>query len=94
MVMAERQKGRLSPGNWQWQPCHPLGGGLGRTPLAAIASTTRGLAIQDSGELLGGRPEAHLLVAVQGRGRYEGLLQTLPASIAGIVMRNDYVVEV
>ena len=62
--------------------------------MAAIASTTAGLAIWNSGNLLGGEPEAHLLVGVQGQGRDEGLLQALPTSIAGIVVHDDYVVEV
>ena len=94
VVMAERQRGHSSPGNWWQQPCHLFGGGLGGSPVAAIALATAGLPIQGSGRLLGGKPEAHLLVVVQGQGRYEGLLQTLPTSVAGIVMHNDYVVEV
>ena len=62
--------------------------------MAAIASATAGLAIQDSSRLSGGKPKAHLLVVVQGRGRYEGLLQTLPTSVAGIVVHYDDVIEV
>ena len=91
-VKAERQRGHLSPGNWWRQPCHPFGGGLGGTPAAAIASATAGLAIRDSGSPLGGEPEAHLLVGVQGQGRDEGLLQALPTSVAGIVVHDYYVV--
>ena len=71
-----------------------FGGGLGRTPTAAIASATAGLAIWDSGGLFGGEPEAHLLVGVQGQGRDKGLLKALPTSIASIVVCDDYVVEV
>ena len=62
--------------------------------MAAITSTTAGLAAQDSGRLLGGKPEAHLFVAVQGLGGHEGLFQALPTSVAGIVVRDDYVVQV
>ena len=94
MVKAERWKGHSSPGNWWQQPCHLFGGGLGRTPTATITSATTGLAAWDSGRLLGGEPEAHLLVVVQGQGRHEGLLQALLTSIAGIVMCDDYVVQV
>ena len=43
-----------------------IGGGLGGTPAASIASATVGLAVRDSGGPLGGKPEAHLLVGVQG----------------------------
>ena len=68
-VMAERQKGHSSPRNWWWQPCRPFWGGLGRAPTAAIASTTAGLVIRDYSRLLGGEPEAHLFVVVQGGGR-------------------------
>ena len=32
MVMVERQKGHSSPGNWQWQPCHPFWGWPWRSP--------------------------------------------------------------
>ena len=94
MVRAERQKGCSSPGNWWWQPCCPFWGSLGGTPMAAIASATAWLAIQDCGGLLRGEPEAHLFVGVQGRGRDEGLLQALPTSVAGIVVHDYYVVEV
>ena len=62
--------------------------------MAAIASATAGLAIRDSSGLLGGEPEAHLLVVMQGQGRYKSLLQALSASVAGIVMHNDDVVEI
>ena len=62
--------------------------------MAAIASAAAGLAIQDSGGLPGGKPEAHFLVVLQGQGRHKDLLQTLPTSVAGIVMRYDDVIEV
>ena len=71
-----------------------FGGGLGGASTAAIASAAAGLAIQDSGGLPGGETEAHFLVVMQGQGRYKGLLQTLPTSIAGIVMCYDDVIEV
>ena len=71
-----------------------LGGGLGRTPMATITSTTVGLAVWDSSSLYRGKPEAHLFVDVLGQGRDEGLLQALPTSVAGIVVCNDYVVQV
>ena len=32
MVRTERQKGCSSPGNWQWQPCHPFWGWPWRNP--------------------------------------------------------------
>ena len=32
VVMAERQKGSSSPGNWWWQPCHPFWGWPWRNP--------------------------------------------------------------
>ena len=32
MVMAERKKGCMSPGNWQCQPCHPFWGLPWRSP--------------------------------------------------------------
>ena len=62
--------------------------------MATIASATAGLAIRDSSSLLRGEPNAHLLVGVQGQGRDEGLLQALPTSVAGVVMHDDYVVQV
>ena len=71
-----------------------FGGGLGRTPVAAVASTTAWLANQDPGGLPGGKPEAHLFVGVQGRGRDEGLLQALHAPVTGIVVCDYYVVQV
>ena len=71
-----------------------LGGGLGRNPAATVASATAWLAVRDSGGLPGGEPKAHLLVGVQDRGRDKGLLQALPTSIAGIVVRDYYVVQV
>ena len=71
-----------------------FGGGLGGASMAAIVPTAAGLAVRDSSRLPGGEPEAHFLVVMQGRGRYKGLLQTLPTSIAGIVMRYDDVIEV
>ena len=33
-VMAERQKGHSSPGNWWWQPCHPFWGWPWRSPCS------------------------------------------------------------
>ena len=74
VVMVERQKGCLSPGNWWRQPCCPFWGWPWKSPHSCYHSATAGLAIRDSGGLLGGEPEAHLLVAMQGRGRYKGLL--------------------
>ena len=66
----------------------------GATTLVAIASTAAaGLAIRACSGFLG-KPEAHLLVIVQGRGRHEGLLQALSTSIAGVVVCYYDVVEI
>ena len=94
MVKAERQKGTRGLGIGSGSLAILFRGGLGRTPMAAITSATAWLASLDSSGLLGGEPEAHLFVAVQGRGGHEGLLQALPTSVAGIVMHDDYVVQV
>ena len=94
MVKAEKLKGCLSPLSWQQLPCHFFGGGLGRTPMATVTSATAWLAIQDSSGLPGGEPKAHIHVGVQGQGRDEGLRQALPTPVAGIVVRNYYVVQV
>ena len=63
--------------------------------MAAIApSTAAELAIRACSRLLGDERDAHLLVVMQGRAQYKGLLQALPAPIAGIVMSYDNVIEV
>ena len=56
---------RSSPGSWWWPLCHSFWGGLGRTTVAAVTSTTAWLAVWDSGGLPGGEPKAHLFVGVQ-----------------------------
>ena len=71
-----------------------LWGGLGGNPTAAITSTTAWLAVRDLGGFHGGKPEAHLLVGVQGQGRDERLFQASPTAIAHIVVHNYYVVQV
>ena len=62
--------------------------------MAAITSATAWLAVWDSGSFCGGEPEVHLFVGVQGQGRDECLFQALPTSIAHIVVRDYYVVQV
>ena len=71
-----------------------FGGGLGGASVAAITPAAAGLAVRASGGLPGGESEAHFLVVMQDQGRYKGLLQTLPTSVAGIVMHYDDVIEV
>ena len=71
-----------------------FGGGLGRTPVAAVASATAWLAIRDSGGLPGGEPKAHLFVGVQCRRGDEGLFQAFSTAVAGIVVHDYYVVQV
>ena len=86
---------RLNPGSWQWPLCHSFwGGGLGRTPVAAVASATAWLAIRDSGSLPGGEPKAHLFVGVQRRRGDEGLFQAFSTAVAGVVVCNYYVVQI
>ena len=71
-----------------------LGCSHGGATVAAIASSaTAGLAVRACGWFLG-KPEAHLLVVVQGRGQHEGLLQALSTSIVGIVVHYYDVVEI
>ena len=94
VVKSERPRGHSSPGSWQWPPGHPSWGGFGRTLMAAVASTTLGLAVQDPSSLLGGKPEAHLFVGVQHRRRDERLFQASSTAIARIVMCNYYVIQV
>ena len=62
--------------------------------MAAVASTTLGFAVQNSGGLLGGKPEAHLFVSVQHRGRDECMFQASPTAVTRIVMRDYYVIQV
>ena len=71
-----------------------FGGGLGGTPTATVASTTAWLAIWDSSSLPGGEPKAHLFVGVQHRRGDEGLFQAFSTAVAGIVVRDYYVVQV
>ena len=67
-----------------------LGGGPGRTAMAAIAfSTAAGLAIRTCSWFLGDKPDAHLLVVMQGSGQHKGLFQALPTAIADIVVHYD-----
>ena len=62
--------------------------------MAAVASATTWLAVQDSGGLPGGEPKAHLFVGVQHRRGDEGLFQAFSTAVAGIVVRDYYVVQV
>ena len=71
-----------------------FGGGLGRTPVATVASTTAWLAIWHSGSLPGSKPKAHLFVDVQCQRGDEGLFQAFSTAVAGIVVCNYYVVQV
>ena len=71
-----------------------LRGGFGRSPVVAVASTTLGFAIRNPGDLLGGKPEAHLFVGVQHRRRDERLFQASSTAVTHIVMRDYYVIQV
>ena len=94
VVKAERQKGCLSPGKWQWQPCCPFWGWPWKNPHGCYCLHHCWACCPGLQWSSGDEPEAHLFVAVQGRGGHEGLLQALPTSIACIVMHDDYVVQV
>ena len=57
-------------------------GGPGRTAVAAVTpSTAAGLAIRGCGRFFGDKPDAHLLVFMQGRGENEGILQAHSCSV-------------
>ena len=63
--------------------------------MAAITSSAIAeLAVRAYRWFLGNKPEAHLLVVVQGRGQHKGLLQALSTSIAGIVVCYYDVIEI
>ena len=62
--------------------------------MAAVASTTLGLAVRNPGGLLGGKPKAHLFVGVQHQRRDERLFQASSTAVAHIAMRDYYVIQV
>ena len=62
--------------------------------MVAVASTTAWLAAWNSSGLPGGEPKAHLFVGVQRQRGNEGLFQAFSTAVAGIVVRDYYMVQV